>query len=174
MKRLLGILLLLIMAFSLGACLAQQTRTSEIQEYTQYLAKVEYAEEFMPRIEACGRYSSFVATYKAVHGLFETYTVGLFLTYGEEEYREQKQAIESSYAFFCAEDEDLTSDCDGAVGNYMIRLVDGDYPLETYKMGLLIGTSDAERAICYLFYYDFDLDILDDLDAYVRSYVYIP
>ena len=49
-----------------------------------------------------------------------------------------------------------------------------EYPLSTYKMGLLIGMNDQTQKICYLYYYDFDLDILDDLDLYVRTYFSMP
>ncbi len=169
MKKLLGILLLLVMAFSISGC-SQQLKSSKIEDYNKYLAKVEYAKEYMPSVENCGEYSSVLATYKLTTFLFDTYTVGLFLSYDQEEYQKQREEIALEYVFFTPDDETLQSDCDAAVEGYDIRLVKQEYIQPTYKMGLLIGFDDSKQKICYLYYYDFDLDVLDNLDGYVRQY----
>ena len=169
MKKLLRIFVLLVMSFSLSGC-SQQLKSSKIEDYDKYLAKVEYAKDYMPSVENCGEYSSVLATYKCTVFLFETYTVGLFLSYDQEEYQKQREEIALEYVFFTPDDEALQSDCDAAVKGYNIRLVKQEYMLTTEKMGLLIGFDDAKQKICYLYYYDFDLDVLDNLDGYVRQY----
>ena len=175
MKRILALLLLLATALSLTSCAIRQRKTEDEGEYEEYLGRVEYADVYMPPLALCGEYSAFCATYKyRFVVMFETYTVGLFLSYGEDEYEAQKAAVLSRYEFFDAEDETLVSDPDATAEGYHFRLVKQDYPLETYKVGLLIGTDDADRRICYLYYYDCDLDVLNNLDVYIREHAYLP
>ena len=174
MKKLTALLTVIGLLLSLCSCTVKRQRTSDAEQYRRYLSKVEYAASYMPDIAACGDPSSMTATYQHDYLLFfDKYSVGLFLAYTEDEYEAQKQAILSSYTFFDAEDE-VASDRDAAVGGFDLRLVDAEYPLSTVKTGLLIGTNDADCEICYLFYYDFDLDVLDDLDAYVSNHIDIP
>ena len=173
MKKVLSVLVLIAVSISLSSCSVKKIKTTELNEYDEYLSKVEYAEDYMPSLEQCGNYSSFFATHKHQSFYLETETVVLFLSYNEDEYNKQKEAILLNYVFYDSEDKGLESDCDAVVDGYNIKLVNRNYPLETYKMGLLIGMDDANKKICYLFYYDFDLDDLDDLDAYVESYFYM-
>ena len=128
----------------------------------------------MPPVEQWGNYSSATMTYAHENFvIFDTYTVGLFLSYSEDEYSRQKENILASYVFFEQSDEELSSDCDAVWGGYTIRLVKREYPQETYRTGLLIGIDDSACKICYLFYFDFDLDVLDDLDAYLKEFFYM-
>ena len=175
MKKILSFCILFLMIMTLGSCTLKEEKTSSIDKYPEYLRQVAYAEDYMPSIEQCGNYSSMLATYKKSGDIFFiTDTVGLFLSYNEDEYNEQKEEMLSSFEFFYPEDEELESDCDAVVDGYNIHLVKQEYPLSTYKMGLLIGMNDQMQKICYLYYYDFDLDILDDLDFYVRTYFSMP
>jgi len=34
--------------------------------------------------------------------------------------------------------------------------------------------NDAKQKICYLYYYDFDLDVLDNLYTFVKTYFTMP
>lgn len=172
MKKALCILVIFAMTVSLSACISK-TETENIDEYYEYLAKVRYAEDYMPGEDHCGHYSSIHATYKRTILMFETYTVGLFLSYDEAEYQKQIEVIQSNYVFFNTEEDELRSDHDATVDRYNIQLVKNEYPLETYKMGLLIGMDDTNQKICYLYYYDFDLDELDNLDEYIKSNFYM-
>lgn len=168
MKKTLCILVIFALTISLSACISKR-ETKNIDEYYEYLAKVRYAEDYMPGKENCGNYSSIYATYKRTFAIFETFTVGLFLSYDEAEYHKQIEAIQSNYVFFNTEEDELQSDPDAVVDGYNIQLVKQEYPLETYKTGLLIGMDETNRKICYLFYYDFDLDELNNLDDYIES-----
>ena len=173
MKKFLNVFVLLLIVIIFSSCSLRQKATSDITQYNIYRAKVQYAEEYMPKIEQCGNYCSMRSTYKQSGFLFITDTIGLFLSYQEEEYQQQKEAILFSYDFFHPEDEDLSSDCEASVAGYTILLAKEEYPLDTYKMGLLIGINDTQQKICYLYYYDFDLDVLDDLDEYIKMYFYL-
>ena len=174
MKKILSILVLIVLLFTLSSCTVKKTKTTKEEKYDNYLSKVEYAENYMPNADACGNYSSLTATYKHEFLLFfEVHTVGLFLSYNENEYASQKNHIITNYEFFTPDDVSLESDCDATVGNYNIRLVNYEYKYSTTQMGLLIGMDDTNHKICYLFYYDFDLDVMDNLDAYIKDYFYL-
>ena len=172
MKRFLGIITLVAMIFSLISCGSKTSISSNAEDYKVYLDKVEYAKDYMPSIASCGNFLSVVSTYKKTVIFFDVYTLGLFLSYDEEEYNKQKEHIIQNYTF--SDESESKSDSLAKVNGYIIKLVEEDYPLETYKMGFLIGTDDNNHRIGYMYYYDFDLDVLDDLDSYVESYFEIP
>lgn len=175
MKKVLSISVLIVMLLSLSSCTRRKQKTTDEAEYENYLSKVEYSEDYMPSMAWCGNYSSATATYKHEYLIFfDVYTVGLFLSYNEYEYNSQKNAILSDYKFFSVGDESLDSDCDATIEDYNIQLVKDEYEYSTMKMGLLIGLDDTNYKICYLFYYDFDLDSLDDLDSYIEDFFYFP
>ena len=175
MKKLLLILLATVFLFSFVSCAMVSKETSNSEKYEAYLSEVAYSKDYMPSIDQCGEYVTATATYKSrTILLFDTSTVGLFITYDDVEYQKQIERIASEYAFFSADDEALQSDCDAVVGEFSIRLVKTEYDLPTYKMGLLIGTDHANSRICYLYYYDFDLDVLDDLEEFIYDYFRIP
>ena len=175
MKKILSFFLLIVTVFSLSSCAAKKLKTTKEAEYEEYLSKVEYAESYMPGLEQCGNYSSMNATYKHEYLLFfDVYTVGLFLSFDKSEYEIHKNDILSRYKFFTPDDESLKSDCDATIKNYNIQLVNDEYEYSTIKMGLLIGMDDTDCKICYLFYYDFELDVMANLDAYIEDFFYFP
>ena len=47
-------------------------------------------------------------------------------------------------------------------------------PQDLVKFGILIGTNTAENKICYLYFCDPELDIIDNLDEYIKEYFYLP
>ena len=104
MKKILSFCILFLMIMMLGSCTLKEEKTSNIDKYPEYLGQVAYAEEYMPNIEQCGNYSSMLATYKKSGVIiFVTDTVGLFLSYNEDEYYEQKEEMLSSFEFFYPE-----------------------------------------------------------------------
>ena len=175
MKKIVGVIILLATALSLSACSVKQAKSSDPKAYGEYLCRVPYAEDYMPTEEQLGDYSSLQMTYRHRWLLiFDNDAMGLFVSYQEEAYDAQKEEILSGYPFASGEDGESASDAEATVGGYHIRLVQQDYPLETYKMGLLIGLDDENQKICYLFYYDPDLDVLHDLESYVKENFYLP
>lgn len=175
MKKIICVFMLICLLFSLTSCAPQRTMTKNLNKYDKYLSKVEYSQAYMPSIELLGEYSEATITYKYKYLVFfETYTVGVFLSYDDTNYSKQKEAILSDYEFFTTQDEKVGSDWEAFLDNYHIRLVKEDYKYSTRQMGLLIGMDDTNCKICYLFYYDFDLDELKDLDSYIQKYFYIP
>ncbi len=175
MRKAINILIVLSFLLFSVSCVTQKNITGDINDYSNYLEKVYLSEQYMPKTNELGKYSDVTITYRSeFEVMFETNTAGLYLSYDEANYEKQKNCIISNYKFFSPDDDDLKSDCDAAVCGYDIHLVRADYKYETYKTGLLIGTNDENRRICYLFYTDTELDILDDLDSFIEDYFYIP
>lgn len=150
-------------------------QTNDISQYNNYLQEVTYADSYMPTESEFGAYSSIqITNQRTIIIPFETDVIGVFLSYNESDYQTQKAYISSHYSFYQPGEEGLVTDPDADINGYHIRLVKEDYDLPTCKMGLLIGTDDAAQKICYLFYYDPDLDTLSDLDDFVADYTYFP
>ena len=173
MKKILCVLIACVIALSLCSCSSHRIETDDPDAYIKYVDDTVGAEDCMPALGECGDYSSFSTTRKRISFIFLTETVGLFLSYDEEEYHRQKEKILSEYEFFQKGDEDLASDPDASVGGYDIRLVKREYPYDTRKNGLLIGVNDTERKLCYLFYSDYDMDRIEDLDDYIDECFYL-
>ena len=70
MKKVLSVLVLIAVSISLSSCSVKKIKTTELNEYDEYLSKVEYAEDYMPSLEQCGNYSSFFATQGPTNTVF--------------------------------------------------------------------------------------------------------
>ena len=101
MKKLLLILLATLFLFSFVACARVCKESSNVEKYEAYMSEVTYSKDYMPSIDQCGEYVNATATYKRrTILLFDTSTVGLFVTYDDAEYQKQIERISSEYAFF--------------------------------------------------------------------------
>lgn len=170
MKKAFCLILAICCLLTLAGCTSKK-QTDDISKYSDYLAQVYHSELYMPASSTLGTYSDIhLTSQRTIIAIFQTDTVGLFLSYDEDNYKSQKECILENYTFYLADDPGLESDPDACIDGYDIKLVKATYDLPTHKMGLLIGINDSECKICYLYYYDFDLDILDDLDHYIASY----
>lgn len=174
MKRAFCFTIALCLLLTLTGCTSKK-QTDDINQYGKFLAKAPSADLHMPKVNELGTYSDIQLTHmRNIIAVFQTDTVGLFLSYDADNYKRQKEYILENYVFYLPDDAGLESDCDASVDGYDVKLVETSYDLPTYKMGLLIGMNDSNYQICYLYYYDFDLDILDDLDGYITSFFDIP
>lgn len=106
------ILLVIICALCFKACnLSKRYKTSDINEYETYLKEIvkKYDEMyyFMPKIESLGNYENLVVTRRTMNTyLFDTTeSIGLFLTYNEEEYKKEKERINNEYYLLNNESE---------------------------------------------------------------------
>ena len=176
MKKISLLLALCIMlTFSLTAC-SEKYVSTEAGDYAEYLGKVVGADEYMPKLVDMGQYTSFEATYKhSVTALmFELDTVGLFLTYEDkDEFQLAVDNLTYDHLFYEEYPDEEKTDYLAEAGGYSIRMVKEEYELEVYKSSLLIGIDEEKQKICYLFYYDFGMDILEDLDSYVSEHFYL-
>lgn len=97
------------------------------------------------------------------YSIFRSDSYILIVGFGAEEYTAQKAALEEKYTFCTAQSEGFS---DGTMPGYQytmdgftLRAVEGGrYPSEI----LLIGYSDARQEIAVVYFYDQDLDYIDD------------
>ena len=167
--------------------------TSDYNTYRKYMNKAsslvnidhaEYSKELMPSLDTMGNFNKMYATFKHTGIIWQTNTVGLFLEYDKADYDNQVKYIDENYVFFennhNMQHVDIYAETDG----YIIKMVDReDYiydlygnilsPHEPENFGVLIGTNDSENKICYLYFCDPDLGILDDLDSYIQNNFYM-
>ena len=87
----------------------------------------------------------------------------LIVEYKEREYEAQKQAIQNRYTYCTEKSQGFTdghmTECMYSMDEFLIRAVEGGrYPSEM----LFVGTSDTRKEIAIIYYYDQDLDNIDD------------
>lgn len=176
MKKICLLLALCIaVSMTFTACSEKFFSTDE-DDYYEYLEKVAGAADFMPSLSAVGEYSSFTATYKHSRTalMYELDTVGLFLSYEDEEaFLDAVEDLSYEHLFYEKHPDEQKTDFEAEVNGYSIKMVKEEYELEVYKSAYLIGVNEKEQKICYLFYYDFDMDVLEDLDSYIDEHFYL-
>lgn len=161
----------------LCAC-TDEYASSDAGEYKYYLSKTLGADKYMPDpyAELLGEYASLEATYKHSRTavLYELDTVGLFLTYGDaDSFGAAVEALRSEFSFYEKYPDEEKTDFSASVNNYDIVMVEAEYELEVYQSAFLVGVNEEEMKICYLFYYDFEMDSLSDLDGYIEEHFYL-
>jgi RNAse (barnase) inhibitor barstar len=77
------------------------------------------------------------------------------------------------HLFYEKHPDEQKTDFEAEVNGYSIKMVKEEYELEVYKSAYLIGVNEKDQKICYLFYYDFDMDVLEDLDSYIDEHFYL-
>ena len=176
MKKLSLLLALCVTAvFLLTAC-SERFFSSEETDYAEYIEKVVGAKEYMPSLAEAGEYTSFEATYKHSRTalLYELDTVGLFLTFEDDKaFADALDGLSFEYIFYDDYPDEEKTDYIAEVGGYEIRMVKEEYELEVYKSAFLVGVNEEKHKICYLCYYDFDMDSLADLDSYIEEHFYL-
>lgn len=167
MKNRILILVLIIATVCLFSCTKSATG---IEQYNKYLEKVKYSSEHMPKTDQLGDYNNVEIFYKNSSSFFETKTISLVLTYDKASYDKQIEYIEQEYSMYSTSPDLYGTDFQAETNGYTINMVNRKYTLEHNKNALLIGRNPEELKICYLFYYDPDLDVLNDLTEYVNRF----
>ena len=146
----------------------------DVGEYEAYLDFPLSAREFMPALSDCGEYQKAgLSRRERVQFIFGHHSVCLFLRYGEEEYARAKKQIEARYRFL--EKTDTTfRDISGSICGYRVRMITTGDNYSDVKDGKFIGFNEDTNTILYAYYYDDDLDYIDDLDKTLKDYFFIP
>ena len=181
MKRILA--LVIVLSFFLTGCNIREKAEfdinirekveTDIDKYESICNEVENASVLMPDLDEIGDYNEVKFTYKIYcYSFFIGFVsdgIGLWAQYDESDYEEEKERVLSSYEFL----EEPIIDSRGlyelpvtefAYKGYDTKIVpDEDYiDFGACKSFLMIGFNDNEYAICYLYYYDIDIDYLYD------------
>ncbi len=148
--------------------------TDDMGEYEAYLEDPLGARSFMPAEEEWGVYEKAgLSRRERIQYIFGHYSVCLFLQYGEEEYDRQKQRIEEEYSFY-EKPESCFHDVDGSIGGYRMRIVRTDSSYADLKGGQFIGLNDERHTVLYAYYYDDDVDYIENMDKTLKRYFFIP
>lgn len=138
----------------------------------------------MPVLDDIENYESieYLHTHKDMI-LFEADSVVLDITYDEETYKNEKELIDEKYMFYIKEEDE---------NNSIMQVVEDEFSINSYEFRIvvkneenftglpksfgMIGTSDENKSIAYLYFYDFDLDSIgaetvnDVMPDFIRDY----
>ena len=176
MKKISLLLALCIAVTMLLTSCGEKFFSTDEDDYYEYLEKVTGAAKLMPLLTDVGEYSSFEATYKHSRTalLYELDTVGLFLTFEDEEaFLDAVEDLSYEHVFYEKYPDEQKTDFEAEVDGYVIKMVKEEYELSVYQSAYLIGVNEEAKKICYLYYYDFDMDVLEDLDSYIDEHFYL-
>ena len=151
-----------------------------LEDYHYYYNTVDYAKDLLPTLEEVSLEKENINFgYRHItFGVFDSEGISLFLSYGEL-YSDAKNEIMSKYDF-------LDSPYQCSDGDYTYPLSDFEYNGYSFKVApnynfrewylpktfLLLGFDDTNERVCYLYFWDFDLDaICGDIDLTERTRV---
>ncbi len=164
------LVLMIALILSITGCSKSSTN---IKKYLNSGAKIDtYAKDFMPIIEDLPEYKNISYKYNYVWMiLFEANTMTLVVDYDEETYKKEKKKLIKKYKFL---EQKVVSDYDDSkyyipeyefsINSYDFKVVDknDNYKAKYPKSFGMIGTSDEKKSIAYLYFYDLDLDFIQD------------
>lgn len=149
----------------------------EGDEMTAPYTEMQKKNSFMPPLSDVG------APEEAVYYDYFSQQLGFFTCdaeilvcrYSEEAYKQEKTRLETDYTFQSDPLKGCGYTCDGAteLDGYYFRVVayeeGGSWDEYFPKTMYLIATNDATREIVYLFFFDDDLDYIEDLAEFIRN-----
>ena len=171
------ILLLCVCCLCFSACSKRYTSSNE-EDYAIYISEVTGAELYMPKLDDLGDYESILIGRRTNNDIFidTTETVSLVLRYAEVNFDVVVNQIEGKYEFINSP-LDNYQDYEATVSNYSFRVdYNSLYEMVSYPSGesvlepkcsLIIGINRVENKIAYLYYWDIEIQEMDDLDKFI-------
>lgn len=153
----------------------------DLAEYESYRSKIKYAEEGLPSLNEIADYKEAIFGYRhVVHSYvmgFESYGLSLFADYDASQYASAKEFAESRYSFITApiiqDDGDYTFPvAEFSYKGYEFKIAytsasvyhslnSDDKKEHIYpKSFTMVGFDNENNSLAFLYYYDFDLDLL--------------
>ena len=177
-KKMLLVLLTTVIMLWTSGCSAGTKSTDELSYYRALSGESDGADmmpvlgdEFdmpcpyaLPLLAELEPYRDIRFDYTAKGGfIFQSHAYVLIAEYDETTYTVQKAALEEKYTF-CTEESPGVADGDMTEFSYTMDEFDihavegGDYPKEM----LFVGFSDTKQEVAIVYFYDQDLDYIDD------------
>lgn len=155
------------------SCSASKKILSNIDDYDEYISEVNGAETFMPLISEIGLYESIHVYFYTVDFVFVSQSLNLIVTYNENDYLEIKNGMDAKYKFIkepiiIGKDTYIIPTVDTTVNGFYIRVVEDESFIYPKKFGM-IGVSDSTFQVCYMFYYDWDYDVISNMSDFVNN-----
>ena len=143
-------------------------KTNDVHKYEASVGEVIEADEHMPELSALGDYTSLTVTRKDVNLVFFCIsTVALIVQYDEADFAAEVARIREAYP--AAQAFSGVRDHKASYRSYEISAIEG-----SSAALLLIGINEKTHSVAYMIHHDLDLDLIDDLDEFVRQYYYLP
>ena len=193
MKKLWIVILIvtLVPALLFGGCVYLFTAEkndiyTDISQYDQDIQQICNAAKFMPDLDTLTGYQEIKYLYKVKHFApilgFRSDGFALFVTYDDSQYEAKKLEALDSYEFL---QEPVMRNSDTyelpltefTYRDYTMKVVpDGEYiDFCACKSFLMLGFNDEKHTIAYLYFYDFDVDLIasvgEDLEEEMGSFI---
>ncbi|WP_461206319.1 hypothetical protein [Clostridium sp. DL1XJH146] len=163
---------LIVILIAIVICFTGCTRSSSnIKKYLNTGSKIDLnAKEVMPSLEDLPEYQDIL--YRYTHRsmiVFESDSVALIVNYDDETYNIEKDKLLEKYTYLeekvvgiFDESKYFIPEYEFSIDSYNFKVVAGDEESNTKypKSFGMIGTSDEEKSIAYLYFYDSDLDYI--------------
>ena len=172
-------IMVLIVCISLSSC-SRRYSSEKDEDYAKYLDEVANANLYMPDLEDLGDYKSISVSRRTCNDIFidTTETISLIVQYGKDDFNLAIDQIETRYEFVNSA-LDNYEDYEAEVHDYYFRVDSNSlcemvsYPSgETVlvpKCSLIIGINESENKIAYLYYWDIEIQEMDDLDKFIEE-----
>lgn len=152
---------------------------TDIDKYEEYVEEVKYASTLMPNLDDLNSYTDVKFGYKRILYFaflgFQSDNISLFVTY-DDNYTEEKQSVLSSYDFLKEEELGEFSVTSFDYRGYSFQIVPNrDYWNDgscTCKSFMMIGYNDANNTIAYLYFYDFDIDYIGNMNNELENFIW--
>ena len=132
--------------------------SNDISIYNDLVSKV----TFLPQTEELNNFKELEFKYTHDDSLFPSKSYILIAEYSENDYVSEKDFVQNEFYF----DEKYSSEI--YVGNYVFRVLDIEqYNLQYPKYLALIGYSDNEQKISYIYFECQDLDLIDSWEKFI-------
>ena len=153
---------LLVVSMLLCSCSGSYSGIDRYESDRTELEKI--APSFLPPLDSLGEYESAEYTKKHTTALvFDSDGYALFVRYGEDAYEEKKEEAILSHSFHDKSNAGrfpLLPLCDIEFKGYRVNIVPLMEEERSCKSFGMIGFNDDNKAICYLQFYDADIDTL--------------
>jgi hypothetical protein len=176
-------ILIIVLILSFTACNKSSTN---VKKYLNSGGKIDtYAKSFMPAINDLPKYQDMSYKYNRFSSILsDTDTMTLAVHYDEETYKKEKEKLEEKYRYL---EQKVVSDFDKSkyyipdyefsINSYNFRVANGNdnYSAKYPKSFAMLGTSDEKKSIAYLYFYDYDLDYIENdsenpMGKFVKKY----
>ena len=165
---------LIVMVITFILCITGCSNTSSnIENYLNSGTRIDSkAKDIMPELEDLPEYENI--EYKYTHEsilIFESHSVALIVGYDDNTFESEKEKLNEQYTFL---DKKIKSEFDKnkyyipeyefSVDSYTFRVVDKNGAPNTIfpKFFGMIGISEENKSIAYLYFYDEDLDYIGE------------
>ncbi len=169
MRRFILLVLILILLCGLSGCCYKRSDES-LKRYLKSGREIDtMALSVLPELDTLPDYEDMYYRYYINRCFFVTESMLLVVIYDEDTYSAEKERLDDAYVFldhtivadWSDEVEYLLPENEFSINSFSFRVV-GDDETDYPKSFGMIGTSDEQLSIAYLYFYDFDLDYISD------------